>query len=98
MNVWIKKIRPRLENQFGGVCQELGCTQTQRLHFAHLKPTSLNGRGRGRKERYFDIKKHPKHYLLLCKRHHKEMDLQLATIGKVIMTFKPRSEFREEIN
>jgi hypothetical protein len=46
------------------------------LEFAHLpgKPTSLLGRGRGSRERYYDIRRHPGAYVLVCRRHHSRLD------------------------
>jgi predicted restriction endonuclease len=34
----------------------------------------LNGRGRGRKERYYDVIRNPTSYLLMCKDHHEMYD------------------------
>jgi len=53
-----------LKKEFGGKC--LNCGSIINLQFAHIKETGLNGRGRGRKERYYDIRKYPKCYILLC--------------------------------
>jgi hypothetical protein len=46
----------------------------EKLEFAHVLETALKGRGRGRKERYYDIIKNPDCYRLLCQFHYKEMD------------------------
>jgi hypothetical protein len=41
------------------------------LEFAHIKPTGLNGRGRGQTQRVLDIERHPDAYRLLCKECHR---------------------------
>ena len=46
----------------------------EKREFAHVLETALKGRGRGRKERYYDIIKNPDCYRLLCQFHYKEMD------------------------
>lgn len=53
-----------------------GNDRDDRLEFAHLpgKPTNLDGRGRGKPERYYDIKQHPECYVLLCVECHTELD------------------------
>lgn len=63
-NKWIKKKIYDLKIKFGGKCWN--CGSTSNLEFAHIKDTELNGMGRGRKERYNDIIKHPDCYALLC--------------------------------
>lgn len=71
-NKWIKKAMIKLRAEFGGYCQT--CKSKEDLEFAHIKATDLNGWGRGRKERYYDIKKNKDSYRLLCKSCHKELD------------------------
>jgi len=46
------------------------------LEFAHLpgKPTGLEGRDRGLPNRYYDVKKNPDSYVLLCREHHTALD------------------------
>lgn len=73
-NEWIAKKFSELRELYGGVCNHPNCKTTKNLEFAHIEPTDLSGRGRGRKERYYDIVKHPSHYVLLCKYHHLEYD------------------------
>ena len=74
-NKWIKEAFKILREEFGGFCQNCGKRNYKdNLEFAHIKPTDLNGRGRGRKERYYDIKNNKDHYKLLCKSCHKELD------------------------
>lgn len=65
-------LRSRLLARYGGACTR--CGSTKRLEFAHVKPTALNGRGRGSRERYYDVLKHPDCYTLLCRKHHNLMD------------------------
>jgi len=72
VNVWIKRKRQELITQFGGKCQK--CGSTQKLEFAHKEPTGLNGLGRGRKERYYDVIKNPEKYWLSCPDCHDEYD------------------------
>src|SRR5688572_10409501 len=42
------------------------CGSKIKLEFAHIKPTPLTGRGRGSTRRYYDIKRNPDAYRLLC--------------------------------
>lgn len=65
--------------QWGGRCTV--CGWGLQLEFAHLKPTGVNGRGRGRSRRYHDIRAHPECYVLMCHDHHLEFD-QGKTGGK----------------
>lgn len=63
-NINIRKQIDELKKRFGGKC--FNCGSTVNLQFAHVKDTCLNGEGRGRKERYYDIIKNPECYTLLC--------------------------------
>lgn len=58
--------------EYGGECEE--CSTTSKLEFAHKETTGLNGWGRGRKERVYDVIKNPDKYRLLCKDCHKRYD------------------------
>ena len=71
-NEWIKKRRKRLLEEWGGEC--LFCGTTKNLQFAHLKETSVKGRGRGRKERLYDTIRNQDSYILLCREHHRELE------------------------
>jgi hypothetical protein len=51
-------------------CHNPKCTSGKKIEFAHIRPTELKGAGRGRKERYFDIVKHPDDYVPFCKDCH----------------------------
>lgn len=58
----------------GGRCERCHSKRKKVLEFAHIKPTTLNGRGRGQSRRYLDIKRNPTSYRLLCKACHKLFD------------------------
>ena len=68
MNHWIKKARKKLIEKFGGKCSFCGAKID--LQFAHRTDTDLTGKGRGRKERYYDVVKNPDAYILLCENCH----------------------------
>ena len=74
MNKWIKKAFQKLRDEFGGCCQK--CKDTENLEFAHVLDNEFNGRGRGRKERYYNIKNNKQDYILLCESCHSEFDKQ----------------------
>lgn len=61
-----------LKEEFGNECFK--CGSTENLEFAHLKPTDLKGEGRGKPNRYYDIKNNPECYGLMCDKCHKEYD------------------------
>jgi len=63
-----------LRAAWGGRC--VVCGDTRRLEFAHLpgKPTGLSCAGRGRADRFQDIVRYPKCYVLLCKKDHLTLD------------------------
>ena len=42
------------------------CGHKQKIEFHHIKPTTLNGQGRGLWRRAKDIREHPDAYLPLC--------------------------------
>lgn len=77
-NLYAKQLRLKLIVSFGSVCQEKDCQESdpKKLQFAHIKKTKILKvtRGRGRKERLYDVKKNPKSYILFCKSHHKQFD------------------------
>jgi hypothetical protein len=77
----------RLRAEWGGRCHCSGCDECRRgpegpcarrwrLHFAHVRPTPIlaTRRGRGRADRYHDIKRHPECYRLLCCWCHRQFD------------------------
>jgi hypothetical protein len=71
-NEWIKQALKKLRKRYHDQCYF--CQSTKDLEFAHITETNLSGRGRGRKERYYDVIKNPNSYLLLCKECHTKMD------------------------
>jgi len=81
-NIRAPTLRLELIEQFGGTCwkDECGEDDPERLEFIHILDTPVMGRGRGRKERYWDIKKHPGSYALFCKYHHTEYDSYVKDI------------------
>lgn len=44
------------------------------VEFAHVKPTGLDGPGRGMERRYRDVLKNPDCYRVLCKECHRKAD------------------------
>lgn len=73
--VWrqrIWKLREARGHQCERVSVETGkrCRAVNDLEFSHLKPTGLNGRGRGQTQRYLDIERNPDCYEPVCKKHH----------------------------
>jgi hypothetical protein len=72
MNKRIVIIRKALLQAYGNRCTV--CGSTENLEFAHKVPTGLSGRGRGRKERYYDIIKYPLDYTLTCKKDNKSVE------------------------
>lgn len=71
-NRWVNKEMERLRQLYGGCCQM--CGGLYDLEFAHLKPTGLRGKSRGKNYRVLDIRKHPDHYQLLCMDCHDALD------------------------
>lgn len=66
-NIWANKERIRLIRLFGNQCWF--CDSTSLLEFAHIRPTGLHGKGRGKSKRISDVRKHPYDYALTCKIH-----------------------------
>jgi hypothetical protein len=73
---WIHKLRARLRDRYKSRCNYPGCVSRQKLEFAHLKPTSLFGRSRGRIERLLDVLRNPGCYILMCKYCHRRYDAE----------------------
>lgn len=61
-----------LRDERGNKCKV--CESTSNLEFAHIKPTELRFKGRGQTQRYYDIKRNPESYELLCKKCHGKFD------------------------
>lgn len=51
------------------------CPSRAKLEFAHLRETGLKGRSRGGRDRYYDIRRNPDAYELMCQRCHRAFDL-----------------------
>ena len=71
-NEYVKRRWQQLIDDSGGKCAQ--CPSTGPLEFAHLEPTGLNGKGRGKARRLFNILKHPEKYVLLCVDCHDVLD------------------------
>jgi hypothetical protein len=73
---WYKGKMEELRQAWGGRCVIglSGCWNKEGLEFAHVKPTKLNGRGRGQPQRYRDIVNNPDCYLLVCRACHAKAD------------------------
>lgn len=69
-NEWMRGRMEALRQMHGGQCTWPTCRARNELEFAHVQPTHLNGEGRGRAERYYDILHYPEAYRLLCRAHH----------------------------
>lgn len=46
------------------------CGSHSQIEFHHVQPTQLEGKGRGRNARYYDIIKNPQSYKALCRSCH----------------------------
>lgn len=73
-NEWIKL---RFE-QLRLLSKCVDCGSNEDIQFAHINPTKLNGMGRGRNARYYDIIKHPEDYRPKCKECHRKFDNEKA--------------------
>jgi len=71
---WLNERFRELRFNYGNVCNF--CGSQDRLEFAHRLPTKVTGMGRGKIRRYYDIIKHPLHYILLCHDCHKQYDME----------------------
>lgn len=71
---WIERTRDLLRSRYNHRCSYPGCGSFFKLEFAHVKPTGLCSRGRGRIERLLDVLKNPDCYTLMCKYCHKKYD------------------------
>lgn len=65
---WGRKVIDEERTKRNNQCQDCGTegTEYKPLEFHHIKPTGLNGMGRGMSDRAKDIKEHPESYKLLC--------------------------------
>jgi ERCC4-type nuclease len=65
--------RQELIQWFGGKCEK--CGSIEKLQFAHIEETELSKKkGRGRKERFYDVLKNPEKYRLYCEECHEQYD------------------------
>lgn len=71
-NAWVNWRWVLLIEEYGGKCN--ACGDTDELEFAHIRPTGLNGCGRGKSRRLRDVLAHPDAYLLLCVECHEALD------------------------
>ena len=76
----VKKLRELLLKAFFNKCWFKNCKKTENLEFAHIKPTTLNGRGRGRWRRTYDVINNPCRYVLLCHEHHRFLDIEIIGV------------------
>lgn len=66
------ELMAELRADWGGRCEE--CGRTYDLEFAHIRPNGLKGEGRGSRQRYYNIRKNPQDYRLLCRLCHHDFD------------------------
>lgn len=74
---WIKRTREWLRKFYGNRCNAPKCRKEGllgRWEFAHLAPTKLMGRSRGRIERLLDVKNNPEKYTLMHRACHHDYD------------------------
>ena len=69
---WLKKKWSNLKYSCGNKC--FNCGSNKKLEFCHLEPTNLNGKGRGKEQRYYDIIRNKDKYTFLCKKCHRKYD------------------------
>jgi hypothetical protein len=65
------------------LCSVAGCLEP--VEFAHKNETGVNGRGRGKRKRFYDIVNHPECYLPLCHDHHKLYDRGELQVSGCVM-------------
>lgn len=65
--------RKKLIKAYGKICYFClkDFTNTSKVSFHHIKETELKGKGRGRKERYYDIYNNPESYIPVHEKCHK---------------------------
>jgi hypothetical protein len=76
---WAREQLIMLRAAYGDCCAVCGLHVN--LEFHHVKPTGLNGPGRGMQNRAVDILKHRDSYILLCNYHHMLVHRQDAQGG-----------------
>jgi len=69
------------------ICSVPGCLEL--VEFAHRHDSEngsvLNGRGRGKRKRFYDVINHPECYVPLCKPHHKSYDKGEIQVSGAVM-------------
>jgi hypothetical protein len=70
-NYYINMFR-LLREAYGNQCLDCGCGYS--LEFAHIKETTISGKGRGMRIRFYDIINNPCSYILMCKKCHEHHD------------------------
>ena len=86
-NLWVNKHLREIKIKLGG-CQACDEKSPSKLQFAHLKDTPIlhvdrdwEHRGRGKWQRYVDIRENPDSYTLLCEVYcHRAFDSGELTI------------------
>ena len=66
------ELRKRLLQHYNNRC--FFCGSAKELQFAHMRPTKLQGMGRGSMHRVYDIKNNLLNYELLCRECHESFD------------------------
>jgi hypothetical protein len=91
-NAWIKDLRAKLIEQFGGKCQNPHCNSISGLEFHHSAPCGA-GRGRGRNQRILEVRRHPELFVLLCwDCHHLGVQVVMEYIDESNQVLKIDSE------
>lgn len=73
--IWLDHKFDALRASRGNACELCGRElSSSEGEFSHIEPTEVSGEGRGRYERYKDIKLHPESYRLACETCHDELD------------------------
>jgi hypothetical protein len=85
---YLLRVRKRARKLFGFKCW---CGRRGK-EFAHLCSTGLSGPGRGMKNRYRDVLRHPECYQFVCsKQHHWALDNALAEASGAEIVLDPDS-------
>ena len=70
--LYVQRRWEKLLTEYGGQCA--ACGKRYDLEFAHIAPTDVKGKGRGKARRLFDILRYPTRYTLLCASCHDILD------------------------
>jgi hypothetical protein len=72
---WTRNKRALLIYKWGNKCTWCGISyRYAQLELAHKSPTGLKGKGRGSRERLYDVIRNPNSYILLCHNCHAKLD------------------------